>query len=46
MLKDAGELGEIWVTDVTQSVVTDGKMGDWCKSSIVNVYDLSKGDAL
>jgi len=26
MLKDAGELGEMWVTDVTRSVVTDGKI--------------------
>ena len=46
MLKTAGEAGAIWVTEICNSVVKEGKIpGDWCKSWMVNVYK-GKGDAL
>ena len=46
MLKAAGDAGSIWVTDVCNSVVKEGRIPeDWCKSWMVNVYK-GKGDAL
>ena len=46
MLKAAGEAGTIWVTDLCNAVVRDGKIPeDWCKSWMMNVYK-GKGDAL
>jgi hypothetical protein len=46
MLKAAGEVGTLWVTDVCNAVVREGKIPeDWCKSWMVNVYK-GKGDAL
>jgi len=38
LLMAAGDAGAIWVTDVCNSVVIDGKIPeDWCKSLMVNV---------
>ena len=46
MLKAAGETGTIWMTDVCNAVVRDGKIPeDWSRSWMVNVYK-GKGDAL
>jgi hypothetical protein len=46
MLKAAGKAGALWVTDVCNSVVSQGKISeDWCNSWMVNVYK-GKGDAL
>jgi len=46
MLKAAGDAGAMWVTEVCNSVVKEGKIPEeWCKSWMVNVYK-SKGDAL
>ena len=46
MLKAAGDAGSVWVTDVCNSVVKEGRIpDDWCKSWMVNVYK-GKGDAL
>ena len=46
MLKAAGEAGVVGVTDVCNSVVSQGKIPeDWCNSWMVNVYK-GKGDAL
>ena len=46
MLKAAGETGTLWMTDVCNAVVKDGKIPeDWSKSWMVNVYK-GKGDAL
>ena len=46
MLKAAGEAGIIWVTDLCNAVVRDGRIPeDWCKSWMVNVYK-GKGNAL
>ena len=46
MLKAAGDAGTVWVTDVCNAVVRDGKIPeDWCKSWMVNVYK-GKGNAL
>ena len=39
MLKAAGETGTMWMTDVFNAVVMDGKIPeDWSWSRIVNVY--------
>jgi Reverse transcriptase (RNA-dependent DNA polymerase)/Endonuclease/Exonuclease/phosphatase family len=46
MVKAAGEAGIIWVTDMCNAVVRDGRIpADWCKSWMVNVYK-GKGDAM
>ena len=46
MLKAAGETGTMWMTDVCNAVVRDGKIPeDWSMSWMVNVYK-GKGDAL
>ena len=46
MLKAAGETGTMWMTDVCNAVVRDGKIPeDWSRSWMVNVYK-GKGDAL
>ena len=46
MLKAAGETGALWMTDVCNAVVKDGKiLKDWSRSWMVNVYK-GKGDAL
>ena len=46
MLKAAGETGALWMTDVCNAVVKDGKIPeDWSRSWMVNVYK-GKGDAL
>ena len=45
MLKTAGETGTLWMTDVCNAVVKDGKIPeDWSKSWMVNVYK-GKGEA-
>ena len=39
MLKAAGETGTLWMTDVCNAVVKDGKIPeDWSRSWMVNVY--------
>ena len=46
MLKAAGETGTLWMTDVCNAVVKDGRVPeDWSRSWMVNVYK-GKGDAL
>ena len=46
MLKAAGETGILWMTDVCNAVMRDGKIPeDWSRSWMVNVYK-GKGDAL
>ena len=46
MLMAAGETGTIWMTDVCNAVVRDGKIPeDWSRSWMVNVYK-GKGGAL
>ena len=46
MLKAAGETGTLWMDDVCNVVVKDGKVPeDWSRSWMVNVYK-GKGDAL
>ena len=46
MLKAAGETGTMWMTDVCNAVVRDGKIPeDWSRSWMVNVFE-GKGDAL
>jgi hypothetical protein len=46
MLKAAGEPGVLWVTDVCNAVVKEGKIpADWRKSWMVSVYK-GKGDSL
>ena len=46
MLQAAGETGMMWMTDVCNAVVRDGKIPeDWSRSWMVNVYK-GKGDAL
>ena len=46
MLKDAGETGTLWMTDVCNAVVKDGKIPeDWSRSWMANVYK-GKGDAV
>ena len=46
MLKAAGETGTMWMTDVCNAVVRDGKIPeDWSRSWMTNVYK-GKGDAL
>lgn len=46
MLKAAGEAGIVWVADMCNSVVKEGRVPeDWCKSWMVNVYK-GKGDAM
>ena len=46
MLKAAGETGTLWMTEVCNAVVKDGKVPeDWSRSWMVNVYK-GKGDAL
>jgi hypothetical protein len=46
MLKAAGTEGVLWVTDLCNEIVKEGKIPeDWCKSWMVNVYK-GKGDAL
>ena len=46
MLKAAGDAGIIWVTELCNRIVQEGKIpDDWCKSWMVNVYK-GKGDAL
>ena len=46
MLKAAGDAGAVWVTEVCNAVVKEGRIPeDWCKSWMVNVYK-GKGDAL
>ena len=45
-LKAAGETGTLWMTDVCNAVVEDGKIPeDWSRSWMVNVYK-GKGGAL
>ena len=45
MLKAAGKTGTLWMTDVCNAVVKDGKVPeDWSRSWMVNVYK-GKGDA-
>jgi len=44
MLKAAGEAGTIWVTDLCNAVVRDGRIPeDRCRSWMMNVYK-GKGD--
>ena len=46
MLKVAGETGTLWMADVCNAVVKDGKIPeDWSRSWMMNVYK-GKGDAL
>ena len=46
MLKAAGAVGAVWMTDICNAVVKDGRTPvDWNKSCMVNVYK-GKGDAL
>ena len=46
MLKAAGETGTLWMTEVCNALVKDGKVPeDWSRSWMVNVYN-GKGDAL
>ena len=46
MLKAAGEAGVMWVTDLCNAIMKDGKVpNDWRKSWMVTVYK-GKGDAL
>ena len=46
MLKAAGKTGTLWMTEVCNAVVKDGKVPeDWSRSWMVNVYK-GKGDAL
>jgi hypothetical protein len=46
MLKAAGEAGVLWVTDMCNAIVKEGKIpNDWTKSWMVCVYK-GKGDAL
>ena len=46
MLKAAGDAGTMWITDICNRVVREGRIPeDWCKSWMVNVYK-GKGDAL
>ena len=46
MLKAAGETGTMWMTDMCNAVVRDGKIPkDWSRSWMVHVYK-GKGDAL
>jgi hypothetical protein len=46
MLKASGEIGVVWVTDVCNAIVGEGKIpDDWRRSWIVNVHK-GKGDAL
>ena len=46
MFKAAGETRTMWMTDVCNAVVRDGKIPeDWSRSWMVNVYK-GKGDAL
>src|SRR5260221_512039 len=46
MVKAAGEAGILWVTDVCNAIVKEGRIPvDWRKSWMVNVYK-GKGDAL
>jgi hypothetical protein len=46
MLKAAGEDGVLWVTDICNAIVREGKIPtDWRKSWMVCVYK-GKGDAL
>ena len=46
MLKAAGETSTLWMTEVCNAVVKDGKVPeDWSRSWMVNVYK-GKGDAL
>ena len=46
MLKAADETGTLWMTDVCNAVVKDGKIPeDWSRSWMVNVYK-EKGDVL
>jgi hypothetical protein len=46
MLKAAGEAGAVWVTEICNLVLREGRIPeDWCKSWMVNVYK-GKGDAL
>ena len=46
LLKAAGETGALWMTDVCNAVVKDGKIPeDWSRSWMVNVHK-GKGDAL
>ena len=46
MLRAAGETGTLWMSEVCNAVVKDGKVPeDWSRSWMVNVYK-GKGDAL
>jgi hypothetical protein len=46
MLKSAGEDGVLWMTDLFNQIIAEGKVpADWRKSWIVTVYK-GKGDAL
>ena len=46
MLKAAGETGSLWMTEVCNAVVKDGRVPEgWSRSWTVNVYK-GKGDAL
>ena len=46
MLKAAGDVGTLWVTEVCNHIVMEGRIpADWCSSWMVNVYK-GKGDAL
>ena len=46
MLKAAGKTGTLWITDVCNAVVKDGKIPeDWSRSWMVYVFK-GKGDAL
>ena len=46
MIKASGYVGVVWVTDVCNSVVREGRIPeDWCKSWMVNIYK-GKEDAL
>ena len=46
MLSAAGEPGVLWVTDLCNVIVKEGRIpGDWTKSWLVTVYK-GKGDAL
>jgi hypothetical protein len=46
MLKASGEAGLLWLTDICNAVVKEGRIpDDWSKSWMINVYK-GKGDAL
>ena len=46
MLKAADEPGVLWITDLCNAIIKEGKIpDDWRKSFMINIYK-GKGDAL